>query len=126
MKKTTKILTIFLLAIGFSLFYSCTVSYNVLGDWTITLSFPGGGVKTFTVIFSGQKKEGALTLYGGGWNATGTYEIDNKIIDFEVASAEGIIIFTGTMDSDNEMSGTGNIHAVGSIPIDVTWVGIRK
>ena len=126
MKKATRILAIFFLVIGFSLFYGCAVPYNVLGVWTITLSFPGGGIKTFSVTFGGQIKEGSLTLSGGGWNATGTYEVDNKTIDFEVSSAEGIITFTGTMDSDNEMRGTATMHNVGLSPIDVTWEGTRK
>ncbi|MFC2167518.1 hypothetical protein ACFLRW_00925 [Acidobacteriota bacterium] len=126
MKRSARIITIFFLASGFSLFYGCAVPYNVLGSWTITLSYPGGGVKTFSVTFGGQKNEGSLTLSGGGWNATGTYEVKNKTIDFEVSSAEGDITFTGSMDSDNEMRGTANMNAVGSIPIDVTWVGIRN
>ncbi len=112
MKKSTKTMAIFAIVLSIVINYGCPgfFGYNIVGTWKVIATFtPGGGTKIWTIIFAGDKKTGSLTLNGGGWSSTGTYTVKGKNIDFEASESIGMISFSGTINNNEEMSGSGTI-----------------
>lgn len=111
MKKNTKYLTIFVLALCIVINYGCPsiFGYNIIGTWSVAATYALGGTDNWTVSFVGDKKSGTVTLSGYGTSLTGTFEVDGKNIDFDVSASDGIISFAGTISNNEEMNGTGTV-----------------
>lgn len=96
-------------------------NYDILGTWTVDWQFTskGGSMGVFTIIFSGTKESGTLTIsYGGG----GTYTVDGKNVTWVLSSEDPSFIWTGQFDSKDTMSGTISWSAKG---FSGTWTATR-
>lgn len=111
MKKRTKYLPIFALAVSIMINYGCpsVFGYNIVGTWSVSVTYDVGGTEDYTISFAGDKKTGTTTLTSDGVSISGTYAVDGKNIDIEVNASDGIITFTGTFTNNKEMSGNGTL-----------------
>jgi hypothetical protein len=80
---------------------------------------------TSTIIFSGDKKAGTLTLQG--YIDTGTYTVDGKTVHFEFHAAgyDYNFVYDGQFDDKDKMSGTTQYYANSVLQDEGTWQATR-
>ncbi|MGD2245979.1 MAG: hypothetical protein PVI11_05475 [Candidatus Aminicenantes bacterium] len=83
--------------------------YNIIGNWWVTVAYTVGGEDSWDVTFSGDRNSGSCTLTGGGVTIAGTYTVTGKDVDIEFTASDGLIVFTGSFESRNAMSGNGTL-----------------
>ena len=97
--------------------------YDIVGSWSVDNTIWGlGGT---TVIFSGNKKSGTITL--AKYIDTGAYTVDGKTVHFEF-KATGYNynwVYDGQFDSKDKMSGTVKYYVNSAVTSTGTFTATR-
>ena len=103
-----------------------TRTYDIVGDWTLTLTPTGGGApaKEYDpVTFAGNKKAGTMqigTFFDGGFS----YTVDGKKVAFK-STYFADWTFQGEFQGRDRLSGTSAYHD-GDVHWSWTWTAARK
>jgi hypothetical protein len=97
--------------------------YDIVGSWSETNTIWTSGATT--IIFSGDKKSGTLTLQG--FIDTGTYTVDGKTVHFEFHAAGTTYnwIYDGQFNTKDTMSGTVKFSQNNVVTEEGTWSATR-
>ncbi|MCX6558112.1 MAG: hypothetical protein NTW95_11915 [Candidatus Aminicenantes bacterium] len=98
-------------------------SYDIVGTWSETDTIWTEGATT--IIFSGDKASGTLTL--AEFDDTGTYTVDGKNVHFEFSIAGYTYkwVFDGAFDEKDKMSGTVQYLNNNAVVDTGTWTATR-
>ena len=118
-----------LLVIGMIFTSGCKKSYNITGNWSLTLK-SGSVTVICNITFTGGKAAGTFTLIPKNQpfsQVKGTYEVDGSRVTFEgsgqMQPTNNIFTqeYSGNFNSDDQMSGTGiEITPLGSATFNWT------
>lgn len=96
--------------------------FDITGTWVITTE-TGDGQFTNTLIFTGTKTEGAVTLQD--INSSGSYTVVGSTVQFSVSFGIAAPLYrenySGQFDSENAMGGDFNITLDGDVTGNGTW-----
>jgi hypothetical protein len=97
--------------------------YDIIGSWSETNTIWTLGATT--IIFSGDKKAGTLTLQG--FSDTGAYTVDGKTVHFEFHATGQTYnwVYDGQFDSKDKMSGTVKFMQNNVVSSTGTWTATR-
>ena len=96
--------------------------YDIVGSWRASDTIL---TDTITIIFSGDKKSGNLTLEE--FTDTGRYTVDGKTVHFEFNTPgyDYNFVYDGQFDTKDKMSGTLKYYSNNVLEEEGTWQATR-
>lgn len=101
-------------------------NFDITGSWVVVTQ-TGDGTFTNTLIFTGTKTEGSVTIQD--INSSGSYTVVGDTIQFSVSFGIAAPLYrenyTGQFDSEDVMGGDFTITMDGDVTGSGTWDGNR-
>jgi len=108
--KKLSLLLLFLVCIALIFMPACKTAeeevFNIVGLWSLTLTYSDMEVFITTITFSGSVTAGTAV---DGWGGIGTYTVTGTTVNFNIAWSNGNSSnYIGSAPTNNSMNGTFN------------------